>query len=160
MSEAENAGVSTSRTRVEMTQIVLPGHTNNHGTIFGGQLVAWVDICASVAAQRFCRGSVVTAAIDELGFKRPVMMGEIVVLEAQVNQAWGSSMEIGVRVEAENPRSGERIHCCSAYLTFVNIADGRPQKVPKLLVDEGQERRAREAEERREARLLKRKGGK
>ena len=148
--------VGTEETRVEMTQIVLPSHTNNHGTMFGGQLVAWVDICGSVAARRFCRGSVVTASIDELCFVAPVKMGHIVVLVGQVNQAWGSSMEIGVRVEAEDSTTGERFRCCSAFLTFVSLKDGEPTRIPKLVVAEGQERRAQAADERRQARLEKR----
>ena len=148
--------VGTEETRVEMTQIVLPSHTNNHGTMFGGQLVAWVDICGSVAARRFRRGSVVTAAIDELCFAAPVKMGHIVVLVGQVNQAWGSSMEIGVRVEAEDPETGEKFRCCSAFLTFVSLKDGTPTRIPKLAVAEGQEHRARAADERRQARLVKR----
>ena len=84
---------------VEMTQIVLPGDTNNHGTAFGGQIAAWCDICAAVAAQRFCRLPVVTASMDQLHFLQPVKKGMVVILRSQVNQAWKTSMEVGVRVE-------------------------------------------------------------
>ncbi|MCB9796890.1 MAG: acyl-CoA thioesterase [Alphaproteobacteria bacterium] len=143
-------------TRVVTTHLVLPPHTNNHGTMFGGQVSAWLDIAASVSAQRFARKPVVTASIDELHFLRPVRLGMIVELQAQVNQAWRTSMEIGVRVEAEDPRSGERIHCCSAYLTFVALdATGRPSPLPTL-EPSGEpewERRAREAQARRDHRL-------
>ena len=146
--------VGTEETRVEMTQIVLPENTNNHGTIFGGQLVAWMDICGAVAAQRFARSSVVTAAIDQLHFVAPVRQGMIVVLRGQINQAWGSSMEAGVRVEAEDPMTGERVHACSGFLTFVALgAQGKPRQVPELVVMEGEARRATDADARRAQRL-------
>ena len=90
--ESPLSTVSTSDTRVEMTQLGLPGLTNTHGTLFGGQLVAWMDTAASVAANRFCRSAVVTVSIDELHFAQPIELGDTVVLYAQVNQAWGSSM--------------------------------------------------------------------
>mgnify|MGYP001213763755 FL=1 len=145
--------VKMEATRVEMTQLVLPGHANNHGTLFGGQLVAWMDTAASVAACRFCRADVVTVSIDELHFAQPIRRGDIVVLYAQVNQAWGSSMEIGVRAEAEDPATGERRHACTGFLTFVRVKEGRPAKLPKLLVAEGQEQRALDAQQRRATRL-------
>jgi len=143
-------------TSVEMTQIILPSHTNNHGTVFGGQIAAWVDIAAAVAAQRFCRGPVVTASMDQLHFRRPVKRGMVVILRAQVNQAWNSSMEVGVRVEAEDPMTGVQTHCCCAYLTFVALdPEGKPKNVPVL--DPGDnttfQRRAREANLRRLTRL-------
>ncbi len=148
--------VPQTDTRVEMTQLVLPTHTNNHGTIFGGQLASWIDTAAAVAAMRFGRGDVVTASMDELHFLRPVQRGMIVTLRAQVNQAWRSSMEIGVQAESEDPATGARQICCTAYLTFVALtADGRPRPLPQLGVDdpaEGARRRAH-AEARRAHRL-------
>ena len=143
-------------TEVEMTQIVLPSHTNNHDTAFGGQIAAWVDICAAVSAQRFCRCGVVTASMDELHFLHPVKKGMVVILRSQVNGAWRSSMEVGVRVDAENPITGKVLHCCSAYLTFVAIdEEGTPKSVPTLDVTRNLtlERRAREAQMRRDNRL-------
>lgn len=148
--------MSLASTRVEMAQIVLPLHTNNHGTAFGGQIAAWADICASVAARRFCRGPVVTVSMDSLHFLLPIREGMIVILRAQVNQAWRSSMEIGVRVEAEDTNTGERHRACSAYFTFVALdEDSRPKPVPRLDPGEDPEdvRRAREAMIRRDARL-------
>lgn len=138
-----------------MTQIVLPTHTNNHGTAFGGQIAAWVDICAAVSAQRFCRDSVVTASMDALHFLEPVRRGMVVILRSQVNRAWRSSMEVGVRVDTENPRTGEMRHCCSAYLTFVSIDEkGKPKQLPKLSIfSEGEEQRWEDAQVRRELRL-------
>ena len=122
--------VSVEATNVEMTQIVLPSHANNHGTVFGGQMAAWIDVCAAVSAQRFARKAVVTASIDEIHFVQPVRRGMVVILKARVNQSWGTSMEVGVRVEAEDPRTGDTAHCCTAYLTFVAINDdGKPSQV-------------------------------
>ncbi|MBI2568621.1 MAG: acyl-CoA thioesterase [Candidatus Schekmanbacteria bacterium] len=141
-----------------MVQIVLPGHGNNHGNAFGGQIAAWIDICAAVSAQRFARGPVVTAAMDELHFLLPVRIGMVVVLQSQVNQAWRTSLEVGVRVEAEEPETGARAHACSAYLTFVALdRNGRPRPLPALQLPECREgsehRRARQAQERRDHRL-------
>lgn len=147
--------IESSKTQVEMTQIVLPSHTNNHGTAFGGQIAAWVDICAAVSAQRFCRLPVVTASMDALHFLQPVRKGMVVILRSMVNCAWETSMEIGVRVDTEDPLSGEIKHCCSAYLTFVAIDEkGRPQRLPQLQCsNQDEEHRREEANLRRELRL-------
>jgi len=151
-----NSQITPADTIVEMTQLVLPSHTNNHGTAFGGQIAAWVDICAAVSAQRFCRMPVVTVSMDALHFMQPVHKGMVVILKSTVNAAWNTSMEIGVRIESEDPLTGERLHCCSAYLTFVAISEkGERQRLPKLTCDgnEGWERRRNEAQERRDLRL-------
>ena len=151
-----SATVSVSATRTIMTQIVLPSFANARGTAFGGQIAAWADVCAAVSAQRFSHGGVVTASMDELHFLVPIRAGMIVLLQSQVNRAWRSSMEVGVRVEAESPDTGERVHACSAYLTFVALdADGRPRPVPALDLegDPVLTRRFAEAELRRDARL-------
>ena len=148
--------VSVDATRVEMTQLVLPSHANNHGTVFGGQMAAWIDVCAAVSAQRFARKAVVTASIDEIHFVQPVRRGMVVILKASVNQAWGTSMEVGVHVDAEDPRSGDTVHCCTAYLTFVAINDdGRPSHVPTLDTcgEPAADKRAVQAQERRDNRL-------
>ena len=139
--------------------MVLPGHANALDSVFGGQVAAWIDICAAVSAQRFARRAVVTASIDELHFLRPIRIGMVVVLQSMVNEAWRTSMEVGVRVEAEDPRSGDRIHCCTAYLTFVALdASGRPTPLPELARsdDPDASRRAREARARRDHRLAMR----
>ncbi|MSP55901.1 MAG: acyl-CoA thioesterase [Myxococcales bacterium] len=140
-----------------MTQLVLPEHTNAMGTIFGGQVAAWIDICAAISAQRFCRRQCVTISIDSLQFLHPIQRGHIAVFQACVNAAWGSSMEIGVRVEGEDPMTGDRTHTASAYCTFVALdANGRPTPVPELLCDGEDERlRSEEAAERRADRLLR-----
>lgn len=147
--------VPVARTRVEMTQLVLPEHTNAIGTIFGGQVAAWIDICAAIAAQRFCRRQVVTLSIDSLEFLHPIQRGHVAVFQACVNAAWGTSMEIGVRVEGEDPMTGDRTHTASAYCTFVALDEnGKPTHVPTLDCAAGdEERRRSEAGGRRTERL-------
>lgn len=146
-------------TACTMTQIVLPTHTNNHGTAFGGQLAAWIDICAGVSAGRCSRRPCVTASIDQLHFVAPVRRGMVVVMQSQVNRTWRSSMEVGVRVDAEDPGTGVRSHCCTAYLTFVAIDDsGAPCAVAPLDLSAPEDaRRAEDATRRREVRLAQRK---
>ena len=139
-----------------MTQIVMPGHTNGaSGVLFGGVLMQWIDVCAGVAAIRHAGGAVVTASIDRLDFMVPVRLGDIVVLEAQVNFMHKSSMEVGCRVFVEEPRSRERRYTTKAYLTFVGIdANGRPRPVPPLVtVDDEDRRRQAAARQRRAERL-------
>ncbi len=144
---------------VEMTQIVLPSHSNSLGTVFGGQIMAWIDICAGIAAMRHAREITVTASMDDLHFHAPVHTGEVVILKAQVNRAFCTSLEVGVRVEAENPLTGERRHTSSAYLTFVALdKEGRKVPVPRLIPEtEAEIRRYEEAAERRRVRLERRK---
>jgi acyl-CoA hydrolase len=154
--ESESRGQRSAQdSRVEMTEIVLPGDTNALGTIFGGKVMQWIDIAASVAAMRHSGGSVVTASIDALHFLTPIHVGEVVVLRAQVNYAGRTSMEIGVRVEAEDPRTRESRYTTRAYLTFVAIdASGRPRAVPELSCRAPEDkRRNREAAARRALRL-------
>ncbi len=146
---------SPRSSRVEMTELVLPGDTNALGTIFGGKVMQWIDIAASVAGMRHSGGNVVTASIDGLTFLTPIHLGEIVRLQAQVNFVGRTSMEVGVRVDAENPRTGTRRYTTKAYLTFVAIDhEGKPRPIPPLLLEDDEERRrAAEAEARRSARL-------
>jgi acyl-CoA hydrolase len=155
MSDGELASKPACASYSEMTEIVLPSHTNPLGTAFGGQVMAWIDICAGIAAQRHARQVVVTASMDDLHFRAPIHKGEFVVLKAQVNRSFHTSMEVGVRVEAENPLTGERRHCSSAYLTFVALdASGRRVHIPLLVPETDEEkRRYEEAAERRRYRL-------
>lgn len=143
---------------VEMTQIVLPSHANSLGTVFGGQVAAWIDICAGVAAMRHARNISVTASMDDLHFLAPCHVGEVMILQAHVNRAFDTSMEVGVRVEAENPLTGERRHTATAYLTFVALDDqGNRVAVPPLEPEtEAEQRRYRQAGQRREWRLERR----
>ncbi len=157
--ESQEAAVAAekktpSQSQVEMTQIVLAGQANSMGNAFGGQIMQWIDIAAAVAARRHCTGVAVTASMDGLSFKAPIRLGDVVVLKASVNRSWRTSMEVGVRVEAEHP-DGTRVHSASAYLTFVALdSAGRPRPVPLLEPSTPEEeRRFREAGERRAKRL-------
>lgn len=150
--------VHPSATVTEMTWLVLPQHTNNVGGVFGGQVMAWIDVCAAVSAQRFARQVVVTAAMDNLSFRASARDGDVMVLQSMVNWAGRTSMEVGVRVESENPLTGERVHTSSAYLTFVAIdGEGRPIPVPRLEPQSPLEkRRYEDACVRRDRRLIAR----
>ncbi|MEB3223212.1 MAG: acyl-CoA thioesterase [Candidatus Sericytochromatia bacterium] len=139
-------GKTPRESRVEMAEHVLPNDTNPHGTIFGGRVMALVDLAATIAASRHSRRAVVTASIDELHFLAPIKLGHIVLLEAQVNEAFSTSMEIGVTVSSENPVTGERRLTTTAYATFVALDDlGRPTQVPPLLPETDEERARQEA---------------
>ncbi|MCX7977684.1 MAG: acyl-CoA thioesterase [Bdellovibrionaceae bacterium] len=138
-----------------MTQLVLPGDTNALGTVFGGTIMSWIDVAAAISAQRHSNSVVVTASVDHLSFIAPVYTGWVVNLKASVNFVAKTSMEVGVRVDAENPRTGETFHTVSAYLTFVALDEkGKPKPVPQLILETDEDRRRnRAAARRREARL-------
>lgn len=146
---------SVSSSQVQMTELVLPSHTNALGSIFGGVIMSWIDIAAAICASRHSRKTAVTASIDALNFVAPVYKGWIVNLRASVNYAGKTSMEIGVRVDAENPRTGEMFHTASAYLTFVAVDEKwKPVSIPAIIAETPeQKRRMKAAEERRKARL-------
>jgi len=143
-----------SESFTEMTELVLPQHTNAIGTAFGGVIMSWIDICCSIAAMRHCGRVSVTARIDALEFKAPIKVGDVVRLTARLNAAFTSSMEIGVRVEHEHTKTGKRALCANARATFVNLGeDGKPCAVPSLVAETDEDRRlAAEATERRKQR--------
>lgn len=152
-------GKPVSASTVVMTELVLPSHTNSLDSIFGGVVMSWIDICAAIAAQRHASSEVVTASIDDLHFIAPVYKGWVVNLKAQVNFVAKTSMEVGVRVDAENPRTGDTFHTATAYLTFVAIGpDGKPRPVPPLVLETAEdERRHQAAQTRRSLRVQRRK---
>jgi acyl-CoA hydrolase len=135
--------VTPEQTRCVMTQIVMPMHTNGvAGVMFGGIMMQWIDVCAGVAAMRHAGGAVVTASIDRLDFLSPVKVGEIVVLQAQVNACSHTSMEVGCRVETEDMRTRTRRYVTKAYLTFVATDEhGRPRQLPALVLESEEDRR-------------------
>lgn len=153
-------GRPPSFARVSLAIITSGREANLLGNIHGGEIVKLADSTAGAVAQRHCGGPAVTAALDEMAFLAPVHVGDIVHTHAQVNWAGRSSMEIGVRVEAQpwNDPSTDLLHVASAYFVFVAIdADGRARDVPPLLPETPDElRRLREAEIRRAHRLAKR----
>ena len=126
--------------------------------IHGGVIMKLCDEAAGLAAIRHCANRIVTVGVDRMTFMTPVAVGELVTLHAKVNAAWRTSMEVGVRVDAENVRTGERRHTTSAYLTMVAVDErGRPVPVPPLVPETDNElRRNREAELRRANRLAER----
>lgn len=120
----------------EMTQYVLPQHTNALGGVFGGQIMGWVDLCAAISAQRHSGKMAVTAYVDNLKFEQPVRVGEVVRLESRVTAAFRTSMEIEVVVEGEDAMTGRRWPCVTARLTFVAIdPSGKPTPIPPLALD-------------------------
>ncbi len=146
---------SVKESIVTMAEIVLPSYANALGTIFGGQIMCWMDIAAAISAGRHARKVVVTASFDGLHFIAPVKVGQVVHLKAMVNYASRTSMEVGVRVEAEDLVSGNIVHTASAYTTFVALDDaGKPTPVPALIPETPEERRRYvEAQKRRESRI-------
>lgn len=140
--------------RTVMTDLVLPPDTNNHGTIFGGRVMAYVDKIASIASMRHARRPVVTASSDSLDFLRPIKVGEAIRLEAFVTYTHKTSMEVFVKIESENLLTGEVKLTGTSYLTFVALgSDGRPTPVPPVIPETDEEKWHHEtAPERFEAR--------
>lgn len=141
--------------QVVMNEMVLPNDANTLGNVLGGHVMHLMDMCAAMAAMRHCRKVVVTASVDHLSFHHPVKVGELMILKASVNYADRTSMEVGVRIEAEHPLTGEKRHTSSAYLTFVALDEhGQPTRVPRAVpVTETDKRRCKAAKKRREDRL-------
>ena len=131
---------------------------NNAGNVHGGLIMHLCDEVAGIAAVRHSGTRVVTAAMDRTSFRHPVYVGQLVNVKATVNAAWRTSMEVGVRVESENVRTGELLHTSTAYLTLVALDDdGNPTEVPPIAPHTPDEaRRAREAQLRRDTRLAER----
>jgi acyl-CoA hydrolase len=137
-----------------MTEIILPNDTNTLGTLLGGRLMHFIDLTGAMAAYRHSRTHVVTAAMDHIDFIRPARLGDLITLKSSVNRAFSTSIEVGVKVWAENTRTAEVAHVASAYLVFVAIdKEGRRQKVPQLVPETPDElRRYEDALRRREHR--------
>lgn len=155
-SDVPVAGKPVKASRSEMAEVVLPAQTNALGKLLGGHVMHLVDIAAAMAAHRHSNSYVVTASVDYIDFRNSVNLGEIVMLESQVNRVFHTSMEVGVEVHSENVLTGERKHTTSAYVTFVAIDEKtrKPKAVPPLLLETPEEkRRYEEAAERRKTRL-------
>jgi len=145
---------TVASTQSEMTEIILPNDTNTLGNLLGGRLMHFIDLTGAMAAYRHSRTHVVTAAMDHIDFIAPVHLGDLLTLKSSVNRAFSTSMEVGVKVWAENTRTAKAAHVASAYLVFVAIDEqGRRQKVPQLLPETANEiRRYEDAMRRREHR--------
>jgi acyl-CoA hydrolase len=147
-----------SESRAQLARWMGIGDANSAGNIHGGTVMKLADEAAGLAAIKHSRQRVVTASMDRMNFLYPIHIGELVTFSASVNAVWRSSMEVGVRVDAENPRTGEARHTSTAYLTMVAVDErGRPILIPPLIATtEVEQRRMREAELRRANRLIER----
>ncbi len=144
--------------QVFTTELVLPNDTNQLGNLLGGRLMHWIDITAAISAQRHSGRVCVTASVDELNFHHAIKLGEVVTLQASVNRAFRTSMEVGVIVTAQGLRGEPLRRANNAYLTFVAIDEsGRPVSVPPIVpATEDENRRYEEALVRRDMRLQRR----
>jgi acyl-CoA hydrolase len=131
-----------SESSVESRYLLMPEHANPHGTAFGGVIMAWIDMIASMAAQRHSGKEVVTASIDSLIFKEPINVGDHVVLKASVNYVGRTSMEVGVRVIREDPYSHKEAIATTSHLTFVALDENkRPTAIAPILPETAEEKR-------------------
>ncbi|MEA2084601.1 MAG: acyl-CoA thioesterase [Thermodesulfobacteriota bacterium] len=148
-------GKLSKESSVTVSQVIQPHDVNPAGKVDGGVIMKYIDNAASVVAVRHAGKEVVTTEIDQLNFYNPVYLGNLLTLKARLNYAGKTSMEIGVRVEAENLITGRITHIASAYLTFVALTPtGKPDEVPPLiLLSDDENRRSDEAVERRKRRL-------
>jgi acyl-CoA hydrolase len=149
---------SADESRATLAHWMGPLDANGAGFVHGGTVMKFCDEAAGLAAVKHCRQRVVTAGMDRMTFRVPIHVGELVTFQASVNAVWHTSMEVGVRVDTENPRTGERRHSNSAYLTMVAVDEqGNPVEVPPLLTTTAEDRRREsEAQLRRSNRLAER----
>ncbi len=162
MSESKLAARSPRDSITEMTEVVMPQHANTMGAAFGGTAMGWIDICAAVVARRHCAHVAVTAFVDDLEFVAPIRVGDLVKLTGRMNAAFGSSMEIEVILEREDPDTRTLTVCVEALLVFVHLDKNmRPAPVPPLLLETAEDReRYDEANARREQHKVRRKAKK
>jgi uncharacterized protein (TIGR00369 family) len=148
-------GKTVAHSSVVMSQAMIPQDANPAGNVHGGVIMKLIDTAGAVVASRHARANVVTASIDRLDFLHPVFIGDFVTLRASLNFVGKTSMEVGVRVEAENLITGATRHTSTAYLTFVALdGNGHPIPLPELILEtEEEQRRNAEANVRRENRL-------
>lgn len=133
---------TVSESSVEMAQVMFPSDANRAGNVHGGSIMKLIDTAAGIAAHRHCRTNVVTASMDRLDFHEPVFVGELVTLHASINYVGTTSMEVGVRVEAEDLITGNVRHTNSAYLTMVSLGENRkPMQVPRIVPQTDDEKR-------------------
>ena len=129
-----------SESYVTMTELVLPNDTNTLNNLMGGRLMHWMDIVSAIAAQKHSNRIVVTASVDNVSFGKPIQLGNVVTLKAQVTRAFSSSMEVRIEVEAEDIPSGKKFASNSAYFTFVAVdQSGRPIDVPEAIPETEEE---------------------
>src|SRR5438105_3028177 len=143
-----------------MSELMMPNMANNMGNVFGGVILSLVDRAAAVAATRHARKPCVTVSVDQVDFREPIYLGELVTARASVNYTGHTSMEVGVRIEAENLLTGQRRHTNSCYVTYVAVDEhGRPTPVPPVLPESDEEKRRFKAAEKRRQRRQEHKAG-
>jgi uncharacterized protein (TIGR00369 family) len=152
-------GKRVSETKVVLVQSMTPQEANTAGNVQGGVIMKMIDLAGGVVAQRHARMNVVTASVDRIDFLHPAFIGDVIFAKASMNFVGKTSMEVGVRVEDENTRTGVVQHTASAFLTYVALdADGKPAGVPPLILETDEDRRRNsDAVARRQARLSVRK---
>jgi len=144
-----------SASHISIAQLMQPEHANNLGNVHGGWIMKLVDEAGALACMRHAQRRVVTVAIDQMSFRQPIRIGDLVILNAQVTYAGRTSMEAEVQVTAEDPVTGEQTHTNTAYLVYVALnREGEPALVPPLLAEtEEEKKRMQQAEERQKRRL-------
>ena len=149
--------VPVSNSKVYMQEMILPNDSNVLGNVLGGKVMHLMDLCAAMSALKHCRNQVVTASVDNLDFLAPSKIGDFLILKSSVNYCGTTSMEVGVRIDTENRKTGKLKHTASAYLTFVAIDEnGKTTKVPQVdAQSEEEQRRFEEGQKRYKERKLK-----
>jgi acyl-CoA hydrolase len=126
---------------VSMTELVLPNDTNTLNNLMGGRLMHWMDVVSAIAGQKHCNSIVVTASVDNISFRSPIQLGNVVTLRAKATRSFNSSVEIRIDVDAENIPEGKKFDSNSAYFTFVAVdKDGHPVEVPEVVPETDEER--------------------
>ncbi len=126
---------------VSMTELVLPNDTNTLNNLMGGRLMHWMDVVSAIAGQKHCNSIVVTASVDNISFRSPIQLGNVVTLRAKVTRSFNSSVEIRIDVEAENIPEGKKMPSNSAYFTFVAVdKNGNPVEVPEVVPETDEEK--------------------
>jgi acyl-CoA hydrolase len=153
---SETTAKSVASSRIVLHQLMLPEHANAYGNVHGGVIMKTVDEAGAICAMRHAQRPCVTIAIDSMTFRQPVHVGHLLSCEATVNYVGRSSIEVGVRVHAENPITGETTHTNSAYLVYVALGDdGKPCPVPSLAIETEEQRTLWEQAKQRQALRLK-----
>ncbi|RPI33403.1 MAG: acyl-CoA thioesterase [Chloroflexota bacterium] len=149
------SGKTSSASRITLAQLMQPEHANNLGNVHGGWIMKLVDEAGALACMRHAQQCVVTVAVDQMTFRQPILIGDLVILTAEVSYVGTTSMEAEVEVVTENPISGQRTYTNTAYLVYVALdKEGRPVKVPPLLPETDHERQRMEDGRARQAHRL------
>jgi uncharacterized protein (TIGR00369 family) len=138
-----HSGKKVSDSRVKLAQLMQPAQANNHGNVHGGEVMKLIDEAGALACMRHAQRRVVTVAVDQMMFRQPVHLGDLVTLTAEVSYVGRTSMEACIEVMAENPVTGECVHANTAYCVYVALdSEGNPAQVPPL-IPETEEQRVR-----------------